>query len=152
MFELFYKLSSNKEGLSNLSRYCFGMEEDGHEERSLEGQTNFQGVAESREDFLKVGRVGHGFRQRVWSRFRERRNNCLHVFTCLSLFYSVTVRCCLAWFWVRKPVIPKRLQNSRALEKMAAINRATLTYRATLIYPGVIYHMISKPITLVIGC
>lgn len=110
---------------------------------------NFWEVAESWEDFLKVERVYHGFRQRIRSHFRGRWNNRLQVLSCLFLFCSVAVRCCLAWFWVRKWVIPKRLQKSRTLEKMTAINRTTSTYR-TLTYFVCYYHMISKQITLVI--
>lgn len=52
---------------------------------------NFQEVAKSREDFLKVGRVDLDFWQRIRSHFRGRWINYLHVLPCLFLFHSVAV-------------------------------------------------------------
>lgn len=93
MFELFWKLSFNKEGLSVLGKYCLGMKEDGSKQGKKdiwEVRGNFQEVAATREDFLEVGRLDHDLSQSIRNYyFRGRRNNCLHVPSCLFLLYSV---------------------------------------------------------------
>lgn len=93
-------------------------------------------MAESGGDFLRMERVGRSFGSTIGAISEEDGITTYMYFPVFCLFF--VLRCysvLLSGLILGKEVShPKRLPKSRALEKMTAINRATLTCRTILTY------------------